>query len=129
MKMIKENDQCIFFFSCFFFIGSGSLARVTPLLAACDTFFALFYVSDTNSPWMVVGYAAPKNRRVESFRQWGTEPVVRVVVVLTLSRINNSVVTGQAPVTLEWSKTPGKKHETNRYTLVADAIHASARSI
>ena len=34
--------------------------------------------------------------------------VVVVVVVLTLTRIIKSVVTGQAPVTLEWRRTPGK---------------------
>ena len=32
--------------------------------------------------------------------------VVVVVVVLTLTRIIKSVVTGQAPVTLEWRNTP-----------------------
>ena len=35
---------------------------------------------------------------------------VVVVVVLTLTRIIKSVVTGQAPVTLEWRDTPPKKH-------------------
>ena len=34
--------------------------------------------------------------------------VVVVVVVLTLTRIVKSVVTGQAPVTLELRNTPGK---------------------
>ena len=34
-----------------------------------------------------------------------------VVVVLTLTRILKSVVTGQAPVTLELRNTPGKKHK------------------
>ena len=33
-----------------------------------------------------------------------------VVVVLTLTRIIKSVVTGQAPVTLELRNTPGKTH-------------------
>ena len=37
--------------------------------------------------------------------------VVVVVVVLTLTRIIKSVVTGQAPVTLEWRNTSGKKHK------------------
>ena len=37
--------------------------------------------------------------------------VVVVVVVLTLTRIIKSVVTGQAPVTLELRNTPGKKHK------------------
>ena len=36
--------------------------------------------------------------------------VVAVVVVLTLTRIIKSVVTGQAPVTLELRNTPGKTH-------------------
>ena len=31
-----------------------------------------------------------------------------VVVVFTLTRMIKSVVTGQAPVTLEWKNTPGK---------------------
>ena len=35
---------------------------------------------------------------------------VVVVVFLTLTRIIKSVVTGQAPVTLELRNTPGKKH-------------------
>ena len=34
--------------------------------------------------------------------------VVVVVVVLTLTRIMKTVITGQAPVTLEWENTPGK---------------------
>ena len=37
--------------------------------------------------------------------------LVPVVVVLTLTRIIKSVVTGRAPVTLEWRNTPGKKHK------------------
>ena len=36
--------------------------------------------------------------------------VVVVVVILTLTRIIKSVVTGQAPVTLELRNTPGKTH-------------------
>ena len=35
-------------------------------------------------------------------------------VVLTLTRIIKSVVTGQAPVTLELRNTPEKKHKTNQ---------------
>ena len=35
--------------------------------------------------------------------------VAVVVAVLALSRIIKSVVTGQAPVTLEWNNTPGKE--------------------
>ena len=37
--------------------------------------------------------------------------VVVVVAVLTLTRIIKSVVTGQAPVSLEWRSIPGKKHK------------------
>ena len=40
--------------------------------------------------------------------------VVVVVVALTLTRMIKSVVTGQAPVTLELRNTPGKKHEQNQ---------------
>ena len=58
--------------------------------------------------------------------------VIVVVVVLTLTRIIKSVVTGQAPVTLELRNTPGKN--TNKPKVVhayitANAIHASARNI
>ena len=53
------------------------------------------------------------------------------VVVLTLSRIIKSVVTGQAPVTLELGNTPGKKHKPKviHAYITADAIHASTRNI
>ena len=37
--------------------------------------------------------------------------VVVVVVILTLTRIIKSLVTGQAPVTLELRNTPGEKHK------------------
>ena len=40
--------------------------------------------------------------------------VVVVVVVLTLTRIIKSVVTGQAPVTLELRNTPGEKIQTTQ---------------
>ena len=55
-----------------------------------------------------------------------------VVAVLTLTRIIKSVVTGQAPVTLELRNTPMKN--TNKPKVVyacitADAIHASTRNI
>ena len=40
--------------------------------------------------------------------------VVVVVVVPTLTRIIKSVVTGQAPVTLELRNTPGKKHKQTK---------------
>ena len=36
---------------------------------------------------------------------------IHAVVVLILTRIIKSVVTGQAPVTLELRNTPGKKHK------------------
>ena len=54
-----------------------------------------------------------------------------VVVVLTLTRIIKSVVTGQAPVTLELRNTPEKNPNNPRwYThIIADAIHASTRNI
>ena len=54
------------------------------------------------------------------------------VVVLTLTRSTiKSVVTGQAPATLELRNTPGKNTNNPRwYTYItADAIHASARNI
>ena len=37
-----------------------------------------------------------------------------LVVVLTLTRIMKSVVTGQAPVTLELRNTPGEKHKQTK---------------
>ena len=37
--------------------------------------------------------------------------VVVVVVVLTSARIIKSVITAQAPVTLEMTNTPGQKHK------------------
>ena len=46
--------------------------------------------------------------------------VVVVVVVLTLTRIIKSVVTGQAPVTLELRSTPGKNtHNPRWYTHIS----------
>ena len=41
--------------------------------------------------------------------------VVAVVVVVTLARIVKSVVTGQAPVTLELRNTPGKNTHNRRW--------------
>ena len=41
--------------------------------------------------------------------------IVVVVVVLTLTRIIKSVVTGQAPVTLELRNTPGKNTHNPRW--------------
>ena len=58
--------------------------------------------------------------------------VVVVVVVLTLTRIIKSVVTGQAPVTLELRNTPGKTQTNQNCTRIyvtADAIHASTRNM
>ena len=47
------------------------------------------------------------------------EDIVVVVVVLTLTRIVKSVVTGQAPVTLELKNTPGKNtHATQGGTRI-----------
>ena len=40
--------------------------------------------------------------------------VVVVAVVLKLTRIITSVVTGQAPVTLELRNAPGKKHKQTK---------------
>ena len=46
--------------------------------------------------------------------------VYLVVVVLTLTRITKSVVTGQAPVTLELRNTPGKNtHNPRWYTHIS----------
>ena len=59
--------------------------------------------------------------------------VVVVVVVLTLTRIIKSVVTGQAPVTLEWRNTPRKKTQTKPKVvhayIIFDATNASARKM
>ena len=59
--------------------------------------------------------------------------VVVVVVVLTLTRTIKSVVTGQAPVTLDWRDTPEKKqnqkHKSGARISIADAIHTSAKKI
>ena len=55
-----------------------------------------------------------------------------VVVVLTLTRIIKSVVTGQAPVTLELRNTPGETRTQPKVVhayITADAIHASTRNI
>ena len=64
-------------------------------------------------------------------RETGSISVVVVVVVLTLTRIIKSVVTGQAPVTLELRNTLGEKHklEVVHALITADAIHASTRNI
>ena len=47
--------------------------------------------------------------------KWLTENHVAVVVVLTLTRIIKSVVTGQAPVTLELRNNPGKNTNNPRW--------------
>ena len=47
------------------------------------------------------------------------------VVVLTLTRIMKSVVTGQAPVTLELRNTPGKTHTTQGGTRIYDSSRNS----
>ena len=60
----------------------------------------------------------------------GTTYLLVVVVVLTLTRIIKSVVTGQAPVTLELRNAPGKTHTQPKVVhayITADAIHASTR--
>ena len=53
-----------------------------------------------------------------------------VVVVLTLSRIIKSVITGQAPVILEWENIPGQKHKQTKSGsyIIAEAILASAKT-
>ena len=54
-----------------------------------------------------------------------------VVVVLAFIRIIKSVVTGQAPVTLELRNTPGRKriHKVVHACIITNAIHASAENI
>ena len=56
---------------------------------------------------------------------------MRTAVVLTLTHIIKSVVTGQAPVTLELRNTPGKKHKPKvvHAYFTADAVLASTRNI
>ena len=57
--------------------------------------------------------------------------VVVIVFVLTFTRTIKSVVTGQAPATLELRNTPGRKHKPKvvHAYITAEAIHASARNI
>ena len=62
----------------------------------------------------------------------GARTKVLFVVVLILTRIIKSVVTGQAPVTLELRNNPGKntnKPKAVHAYITADAIHASTRNI
>ena len=63
-------------------------------------------------------------------------PVLVVVVVLALTRIIKSVVTGQAPVALELRNTPRKKHKQIKggkllyaYDITADVLHANTRNM
>ena len=54
------------------------------------------------------------------------------VVVVTLIRIVKSVVTGQAPVTLEWKHTPGTVNTSDVVHLpnpIAEASHASGKNM
>ena len=57
--------------------------------------------------------------------------ILPVVVVLTLTRMIKSVVTGQAPVTLGLRNTPGKKNKPKvvHAYVTATAIHASTRNM
>ena len=41
--------------------------------------------------------------------------VVVVAAAVTFARIIQSVVTGQAPVTLEWNNTPGEKKTNQKW--------------
>ena len=62
----------------------------------------------------------------------GTCTIQPALVVLTLTRIIKSVVTGQAPFTLELRNTPGKTHTQPKVVhafITPDAIHASTRNI
>ena len=67
-------------------------------------------------------------RQEHTCQERGTTTVV--VVVLTFTRIIKSVVTGQAPVTLELRNTPGKKHTQTKggtrivYTVVTAVYKA-----
>ena len=58
---------------------------------------------------------------------------VAAVVLTSTPRIIKSVVTGQAPVTLEWRNTPRKNTQTKTKVvhayIIADATNASARKI
>ena len=70
-----------------------------------------------------------KTTHTAANQQSGTQ---MVFVVLTLTRKTKSVVTGQAPVTLELSDTPRKntnKPKVAHAYITADAIHASTGNI
>ena len=58
--------------------------------------------------------------------------LVVVAVVPTLARTTMSVVTGEAPVTLELRNTPGKNRDQPKVVhayVTADAIHASTKNM
>ena len=57
-----------------------------------------------------------KGRLKWSINPWNTKRMTRHigVVVRTLTRTIKSMVTGQAPVTLEWKNTPGKKYKQTK---------------
>ena len=72
-----------------------------------------------------------KNRKDKKRKQGKERKQNHTVVILTLTRIIKSVVTGQAPVTLELRNTPGKKHKPKvvHAYITADAIRAFTRNI
>ena len=73
-----------------------------------------------------------ETRKKKFYEQCVQERGTVVVAVLTLTRIIISVVTGQAPVTLELRNTLGKntnKPKVVHAYIIADAIHASTRNI
>ena len=55
--------------------------------------------------------------------------LIVVVVVLTLTRIITSVVTGQAPVTLELRNTPGKNTLIAAYHRLPDVVVRNLKTI
>ena len=61
----------------------------------------------------VVGFEPTTQKKTWSVDDAICEIIV-VIVVLTLTRIIKSVVTGQAPSTLELRNTPGKKHKQTK---------------
>ena len=88
-----------------------------------------WYIFRQNAVWVT---SERGDGRAETPRYDVPQVVVDDVVVLTLTRMIKSVVTGQAPVTLELRNTPGKntnKPEVVHAYITADAIHASTRNI
>ena len=78
-------------------------------------------------------YVRPLNTRVVAKRGYIPGFLLRqkvVVVVLTLTSIIKSVITGQAPVTgaEEYPREKHKPKVVHAY-IIADAIHASTRNI